>query len=118
VAAFPQLKSGAVGQYPSERQVVRASVVQEFVDGAEQRFVEWGAAAKRWVIRLEALDDGELFALERFFLEQGGAAGHFTFTDPWTGVEYPDCSFEGDDIELVFAAAGDGRSQVVVKENR
>jgi hypothetical protein len=118
VAAFPVLKTGAVAQYPADREIRRACVVHEFVDGSEQRFVESGAAARRWVIRLQQLEEEELFAVERFFAEQGGAAGSFRFTDPWTQTEYPDCSFEQDEVELAFAAVGDGRTEVTVRENR
>lgn len=118
MSAFPLLKTGAVAQYPAQRTQRQATVVHEFVDGQEQRFAEYGAPLRRWVIRLEHLEDAELFALERFFLEQGGAGGHFEFTDPWTEAVYPDCSFESDVLDVVFEGFGDGRSEVVVRENR
>lgn len=118
MAAFPALKTGAVAQYPSERALQHATVVHEFVDGSEQRYREFGLPLRRWLIRLELLDEGELFGLERFFVEQGGAAGSFTFTDPWDETEYPDCSFEGDDLELVFEGQGNGEVSLIVKENR
>ena len=118
MSAFPPLKTGSVAQYPSERAVRYSTVVHEFVDGSEQRSTEFGAALRRWVIRMERLDEGELFQLERFFVEQGGASGSFSFTDPWSGAEFADCSFDGDDIELVFEGHGDGKGVVIVKENR
>jgi hypothetical protein len=118
VATFPALKTGAVAQYPTDRARRFSTVVYEFVDGREQRFGEYGTALRRWSIRLELLDEHELFELERFFAEQGGAAGSFTFTDPWDQTVYSDCSFEGDDIELVFAGIGNSKTQVIVKENR
>lgn len=118
MAAFPVLKTGAIAQYPAARARRYSTVVHEFVDGSEQRHGEFGAALRRWVIRLDLLDEAELFRLEEFFLERGGAAESFSFTDPWDGTEYPDCSFEGDEMELVFAEVGSGQAQVVVKENR
>jgi len=118
VAAFPGLKTGAVAQYPAERALQHSTVVHEFVDGSEQRFSEFGSALRRWLIRLELLDEGELFGLEQFFIEQGGAAGSFSFTDPWDETEYSDCSFESDDIDLVFEGQGNGKVSLIVKENR
>jgi len=118
VAAFPALKTGAVAQYPSERALQHSTVVHEFLDGSEQRFREFGAPLRRWLIRLEFLDEGELFRLERFFLEQGGVAGSFSFTDPWDATVYPNCSFEGDDMDLVFEGQGNGKVSLIVKENR
>jgi hypothetical protein len=118
VAAFPALKTGAVAQYPSERSVMHSTVVHEFVDGSEQRSRLYGSVMRRWVIRLERLDEAELFGMEKFFVEQGGAAGSFLFTDPWDGVVYADCSFEGDEVDLVFAGIGDAKTVLVVKENR
>lgn len=117
MAAFPALKTGAVAQYPAERALRFSTVVHRFVDGAEQRFRQMGAGLRRWVIRLDHLDEAELFALEEFFLEQDGAAGNFEFTDPWDGSVHENCSFEGDGVELSFEAPGLGRTVLVVKEN-
>lgn len=118
MAAFPALKTGAVAQYPSERSRRFSTSVYEFVDGREQRFAQYGASLHRWLVRLDQLDEAELFGLEQFFVEQGGAAGSFEFTDPWDATVYPDCSVESDDIELVFAGLGSGQAALVVKENR
>lgn len=118
MAAFPTLKTGAVAQYPSERTNRFSTVVYEFVDGREQRFPQFGTPLKRWMVRLELLDELELFRLEQFFIEQGGASGHFSFVDPWDGTEHADCSFESDDLEVHFAGLGDGRATIAIKENR
>ncbi len=118
MAAFPVLKTGAVAQYPAERTIRLATIVQEFVDGSEQRFPQLGSRLRRWVIRLEQLDDAELFTLEQFFIEQGGAFGRFSFTDLWDGTVYSECSLESDEIELEFESQGCGRAVLVVKENR
>jgi hypothetical protein len=118
VADFPALKTGAVAQYPSERAVQFSTVVHEFVDGTEQRSRLYGSALRRWLIRLELLDEAELFGLERFFVEQGGAAGSFSFIDPWDEALYSNCSFEGDEIDLVFEGLGNGKTTLIVRENR
>ena len=118
MATFPALKTGAVAQYGSDRETRFATQVFEFVDGAEQRFPQYGSELKRWVIRLDLLDEVELFRLEQFFVEQVGAAGSFEFVDPWDGTSYADCSFEGDDLALVFSEPGSAAASVIVKENR
>lgn len=118
MATFPTLKTGAVAQYPAERSVRFATVVHRFVDGSEQRFGLMSSALRRWVIRLDELDEAELFALEEFLVEQNGAAGVFEFTDPWDGTAYPECRLEGDDIELVFESIGRGHTELIVRENR
>jgi len=118
VASFPALKTGAVAQYPSDRTLRFSTLRFRFVDGSEQRFPRFGTPLRRWVIRLELPDEGELALLEAFFLEQGGRAGRFSLLDPWDGVVHANCSFESDAMMAEYREAGDGRALVVVKENR
>lgn len=116
MTAFPALKTGAVAQYPSERSKRFSTAVYEFVDGGEQRFPLVGGLLRRWVVRLDRLDEIELFRIEQFFIENAG--GRFSFVDPWDGVEYTNCSFESDDLELIFAGHGNGQATIVIQENR
>lgn len=118
MANFPALKTGAVAQYPSDRAREFSTLVQEFLDGSEQRSPQYSGPLRRWMIRLDLLDEAEMFRLEDFFVEQGGGAGGFAFTDPWDGTEHPDCSFEGGAVELNFLGAGRGTLELVVRENR
>ena len=118
MADFPALKTGAVAQYPSDRARGFSTQVLRFLDGKEQRFRGYGAPLRRWLIRLEQLDEAELAGLEQFFVEQGGRAGIFAFTDPWDGTLYATCSFEGDTMIAEYHGQGDGGTSVVVKENR
>lgn len=118
MANFPTLKTGAVAQYPSDRKRRCSTQVLRFLDGSEQRFAGFGAPLKRWLIRLELLDDTELASFEDFFVEQGGQAGIFTFTDPWDGTVHTNCSFEGDTMTADYRGRGDGAASLVVKENR
>ena len=117
MASFPALKTGAVAQYPSDRTRRFSTKVLRFLDGGEQRFAGFGAPLKRWLIRLELLDEPELAGLEDFFVEQGGQAGTFAFTDPWDGTVYANCSFEGDTMTAGYRGRSDGVASVVVKEN-
>lgn len=118
MASFPALKTGAVAQYPSDRTRRFSTQVLRFLDGGEQRFAGFGAPLKRWLIRLELLDETELAGLEDFFVSQSGQAGTFTFTDPWDGTVHANCSFEGDTMTADYRARDDGAASVVIKENR
>ena len=118
MASFPALKTGVVAQYGSDRERRFATQVFRFLDGREQRFAAYGAPLRRWVIRLELLDEAELAGLERFFEDQGGRAGSFSFTDPWDGVVYANCSFDSDRVELEYLGEARGKTVVVVRENR
>jgi hypothetical protein len=117
MASFPALKTGVVAQYPSDRTRRFSTQVFRFLDGGEQRFAGFGAPLKRWLIRLELLDETELGGIEDFFVEQGGRAGTFTFTDPWDGMVHANCSFEGDTMTADYRGRGDGAASLIVKEN-
>ena len=115
---FPQLKSGAIAQYPLRRDVVGATRVLRFVDGGEQRFRNEATPLHRWVIRLDLLDEQEAAAIEAFFVSQQGQLGGFAFIDPWDGTEYPDCSLETDNVVLEYQGRARCRAILIVKENR
>ena len=115
---FPTLNTGAVMQYPAGRDTRFSTQVIRFVDGSEQRFRNFGASLRRWIIQLDQLTDSEMASMRNFFRSQRGAAGTFSFTDPWDSTEYANCSLEGDEMIEDFVAVGRGRTTLVVKENR
>jgi hypothetical protein len=115
---FPALKTGAVAQYGSDRSPGFSTQVFRFVDGSEQRFPAFAGALHRWVIRVSLLDEAELTALGDFFVSVGGRAGLFAFTDPWDGVVYDACRFDGDELRIGFGDAGRGESVVTISEVR
>jgi phage-related protein len=118
VASFPLLKTGAIAQYPSDRTQQTFTSVFRFVDGSEQRFRTGSTPLKKWLIRLDLLDESELTALEEFFSSQAGRFGSFAFTDPWDNTVHSDCSLDSDQLELNFRDWSRGAVQVMVKENR
>jgi hypothetical protein len=118
MATFPRLKTGAVLQYPATRTLRFGTQVMRFVDGSEQSYRTSGAAARRWEIRLEALDEGELAEIDQFFAELEGQYGSFAFTDPWDGTEYADCGLEQDELEITMSGEMRGRTSLVVRENK
>ena len=71
---FPTLKTGAVLQYPAQKEVRFTTEIVRFMDGSEQRFREYQTSLHRWMIRLELLDQGELQVLREFFRTQAGGA--------------------------------------------
>jgi hypothetical protein len=114
---FPRLKTGAVLQYPAEREIAYSTQVFRFVDGSEQRCRERGNARRRWIIRLDELDESELAEIEEFFVAQQGRVGEFAFTDPWDGHQYLSCSIEQDELTLSFVEANRGQTILVIREN-
>ncbi len=118
MANFPALKTGAFAQYPSDRAQNFSTQVYRFMDGSEQRFPAYAASLRRWVIRLDLLEESELTALEDFFVSEGGRAGVFSFRDPFDSTVYSNCSFDSDELDLSFAGCQDGAASIVIKENR
>jgi hypothetical protein len=96
--SFPQLRTGAIAQYPSQKEISFPTSIARFVDGSEQRFRSAKGPARRWMIRLSQVTAEEMAALEEFFESLQGRFGSFTFIDPWDGTEYPDCSFDTDEF--------------------
>lgn len=117
MAAFPLLKTGAVAQYPSARHLLYETNVTRFVDGGEQRF-RAALPVRRWEIRLDAVDATELAAIEEFFAARQGRSGSFSFTDPWDGVEYADCSFEQDVFHARHVSDSRSSARVVIRANQ
>lgn len=118
MASFPVLKTGAIVQYPVTRTLEHSTQVLRFVDGSEQRFRDFTSPLRRWVIRLDLLDEEELAQIEDFFLSAQGRLGSFTFTDPWDGTVYSDCSLESDTGRFGLYGPGRAEATLVIKENR
>jgi hypothetical protein len=115
---FPTLKTGAVMQYPAQREVEFSTVALQFVDGFEQRFRNYQTALHRWVIQLSQLDESELHQLQEFFRAVSGRAENFIFIDPMDGATYSSCSLESDSMTAVLVGEWDGQTSLTVLENR
>lgn len=118
MSTFPTLKTGAIIQYPAQREIRFATQVLTFIDGSEQRFQLYQSPLHRWVISVDLLDQSELHQLQEFFRTQEGASQSFSFTDPWDGTNYPNCSLEGDDIVGILKEEVNGTTSLTVRENR
>jgi hypothetical protein len=115
---FPKLKTGAVAEYPSTRSIRFQNQTLRFLDGTEQRYRDSPSPLRCWEILLDQLDDSELAMIGQFFAECEGAFADFTFTDPWDGREYRNCSLDSDALETTALAEMHGQTRLLVVENR
>ena len=118
MSTLPLLKTGAVMQYPANCVQQYGTDLVVFLDGTEQRSRKLPGPATRWVIDLSMLDENEARNLEEFFLSQSGSYGSFSFTDPWSGTAYADCSFAEDTLSLSFEAQDRAKLRLTVVANR
>src|SRR5712692_4602614 len=80
--AFPQLPSGAIGQYPIKKHCAQRTVVNPLPDGHRVKFSDTGAALLEWQLAFQDLADAELDGLQQFFSACEGQLNAFTFLDP------------------------------------
>jgi hypothetical protein len=114
---FPRLKTGALAQYPATRALEFNTGVVRFIDGSEQRCRLRRAPGKKWIVRLELLDETELIRLSAFFQAAAGRAGTFEFRDPWTGELFANCSFEIDELGMELAGEMRAGTVLTIREN-
>src|SRR5579872_845441 len=79
---FPQLWSGATGQYPISKTGVQRTIVSAAPDGHGFKLADSGAAQVQWQLQYQSLTDAEIDALEQFFLACEGQLNAFKFADP------------------------------------
>jgi len=115
---FPRLSTGAVAQYPSSVRAESSTRVLRYLDGSEQRYRDVGAPVRTWVLRLDQITEEELAAVEEFFVAQQGQFGQFSFTDPWDGTEYPDCSFDSDSLHAQLFSEEWAGTTLIIRANR
>lgn len=83
---FPQLVSGATGQFPGTGRVLRRTVVNEAADGSTVKLADPMASAQEWRLALAGLTDAEWNAIETLFEAVEGRLGWFTFLDPFDNL--------------------------------
>jgi hypothetical protein len=107
-----------VSQYPATKELQFSTTVLRFTDGAEQRFRQYQAPLRRWIIRLDLLDETELNQVREFFRTHAGASGTFDFTDPWDGTNYTQCSLREDEMKDTLVRESSGLTSLTIRENR
>jgi hypothetical protein len=70
------------------------------------------------VIQLSLLDEGEMAAIESFFLANQGRFLSFAFTDPWDGAAYPTCQLGSDSAALTSIDTMKGKTTLTIVEVR
>jgi hypothetical protein len=79
---FPQLATGAVGQYPITKRRRARTVVNEAAEGARVKLADAAAATVDWELEFSALSETERGAIEALHAAVEGRLGTFTFLDP------------------------------------
>jgi hypothetical protein len=79
---FPQLSTGATGQFPIQKKRTARTIVNQSVQDYEIKLADPGAATTEWQISFAELNDQELAALEVLFEVTEGRLTPFTFVDP------------------------------------
>jgi hypothetical protein len=79
---YPQLGTGALGQFPIRKQRRMRTVVNAAADGSSVRLADAAGEITEWSLPYVDLSENELAALERFFAQAEGSLAAFTFVDP------------------------------------
>jgi hypothetical protein len=79
---FPQLSSGATGQFPIIRQRMARTVINQSAQDYQIKLADAAAAITEWHLSFEETSDQELAALEALFQAVEGRLTPFTFLDP------------------------------------
>ena len=70
---FPEIGCQAVVQYPASVEILTPTVIQQYVDGSEQRFPSHTRMRRTWTIRLQRLDEASAERILNFFNSWLGA---------------------------------------------
>ena len=97
---FPEIGCQAVAQYPASFEILTPTVIQQYVDGGEQRFPSHSRVRRTWTIRLQRLDEASAARILDFFNSLAGRSTRFRFRDPWTGAWFETCWFNDDALSL------------------
>jgi hypothetical protein len=79
---YPQLTTGALGQFPIQKRWRQRTVVNTAADGSAIKLADPNGALTEWQLQYAGLSDGELAALQQFFAAAEGTLNGFTFLDP------------------------------------
>jgi hypothetical protein len=82
MAAYPQLGSGALSQFPVQKNRRVRTVVNRAADGHTIKLADPAAEITEWLLTYAELSDDEAAALRTFFVAAEGTLNGFTFLDP------------------------------------
>jgi hypothetical protein len=79
---FPQLLTGATGQYPIRKSSRLRTIRNQCLDGREIMVADAAASTVDWQLTFQELIDDEVALLRDFFVSMEGSLGTFIFLDP------------------------------------
>ena len=82
MAAYPQLGSGALSQFPVQKNRRARTVVNQAADGSTIKLADPAGEVTEWQLTYTDLSDEEAAALRAFFVAAEGTLNGFTFLDP------------------------------------
>lgn len=82
MVCFPQLLTGATGQYPIQKRSYQRTIRNQCLDGREFKLADSAASSVEWQLSFQELIDDEIALLRDFFESAEGCLGTFTFLDP------------------------------------
>ena len=80
--AYPQLATGALSQFPIRKWRRVRTVVNQAADGTSIKLGDPAGEVTEWRLDYAGLSDGEVAALQQFFIATEGSLQGFTFLDP------------------------------------
>jgi hypothetical protein len=113
---FPKLSTGAVTQYPLPLGIRQGAQIIRFVDGSDQRFLAEGRQYRSWQLKLDLLNESELQQIDAFFDAHSGNYSTFTFPDPITGANVPNCRLQDSTLITEYVAVGSGSASLWILE--
>ena len=79
---FPQLSSGAMVQYPLQRNKIVRTIKNQLADGRSIMLPDPGGSVLEWSLRYSNLSQADITALQTHFANTAGPLRAFTFIDP------------------------------------
>jgi hypothetical protein len=112
---FPKLRTGVTAQHPLACVLLSETRIFTFLDGRQQRFPVT-KPRKKWILRLDQLDESEAWAVEEFARRHFETAEPFRFKDPRTGVEHAPCYLARNEFQITADGPMKRRCTLVVVE--
>jgi hypothetical protein len=109
---FPQLGTGASGQYPIRKRSSLRTIRNQCLDGREIKVADAAASSIDWQLTFQELIDDEMASLRDFFVSIEGSLGTFTFLDPTANLlawseKFDEAVWQRDPLLQVSGGAGD-----------
>jgi hypothetical protein len=79
---FPQLESGALGQFPGKKRLVQRTVMNTLADGSTRKLGDAAGSRIEWTLSYEDLTDAEIAAIQTLFQGCQGRLQTFRFPAP------------------------------------